>query len=94
MKSERINNAVTPKYCESMFPAKFERIIDFFHVYDEEMELYGGEISFSYDACSRDEFDVDLDPLTGIEHLADRHKVVFEGIVQTRYFGSAPSFLL
>lgn len=37
---------VIPKYCESMFPSKYGRIIDFIHVYDEEMELYGSEIEW------------------------------------------------
>lgn len=37
---------VTPKYCEDMFPAKYGRVIDFFHVYKEEMELFGNEIEW------------------------------------------------
>ncbi len=29
-----------------MFPAEYGRVIDFIHVYDEEMELYGSEIDW------------------------------------------------
>ena len=37
---------VIPKYCEGMFPANYGRVIDFMHVYDEEMEEYGGQIEW------------------------------------------------
>ncbi len=37
---------VIPKYCESMFPARFGRVIDFMHVYEEELELYGESIEW------------------------------------------------
>ena len=41
-----VPHSVIPKYCESMFPAEYGRVIDFIHVYDEEMGLYGSEIDW------------------------------------------------
>ena len=35
---------VSPKYCESRFPEEFGKVIDFMHVYEEDMELYGNSI--------------------------------------------------
>ncbi|MBP5452603.1 MAG: hypothetical protein J6Y16_10245 [Treponema sp.] len=39
-----VPHSVIPKYCEEMFPKEFGRVIDFIHVYDEEMEKFGKEI--------------------------------------------------
>ncbi|MCR5698908.1 MAG: hypothetical protein K6G52_04605 [Treponemataceae bacterium] len=33
-----------PRYCESMFPDEYGKIIDFMHVYDEDIEKYGNDI--------------------------------------------------
>ena len=33
-----------PKYCESMFPKEYGRVIDFMHVYEEDLEKYKGDI--------------------------------------------------
>ena len=41
-----VPHARIPKYCESMFPAKYGRVIDFTHVYDEELEEYGDAIEW------------------------------------------------
>ena len=41
-----VPHSVIPKYCESMFPAKYGRVIDFMHVYEEELELYGDQIEW------------------------------------------------
>ena len=35
---------VTPRYCEEMFPKEYGRVIDFMHVYDEDLEQYGDQI--------------------------------------------------
>ena len=35
-----------PKYCEEMFPAKYGRVIDFMHVYDEDLETIGDSIEW------------------------------------------------
>lgn len=35
---------VIPKYCEGMFPAKYGRVVDFIHVYDEEIQEFGNQI--------------------------------------------------
>ena len=35
-----------PRYCESMFPSEYGKVIDFIHVYDEEMEKFGKEITW------------------------------------------------
>ena len=37
---------VIPKYCEGMFPAKYGRVIDFIHVYEEDLEEFGGAIEW------------------------------------------------
>ena len=37
---------VTPKYCEGMFPSKYGHVIDFFHVYDDDMKAFGDEIEW------------------------------------------------
>ena len=37
---------VIPKYCEGMFPEKYGRVIDFMHVYDEDMVKYGDDIEW------------------------------------------------
>ena len=39
-----VPHSVIPKYCEGMFPKEYGHVIDFMHVYDEEMEKYGDEI--------------------------------------------------
>ena len=36
-----VQHSETPKYCESMFPAKYGRVIDFTHVYKDEDEWFG-----------------------------------------------------
>ena len=36
-----VPHSETPKYCESMFPAKYGRVIDFTHVYEDEDEWFG-----------------------------------------------------
>lgn len=41
-----VPHSVIPKYCEGMFPAKYGRVIDFMHVYDEEIEQYGSQIEW------------------------------------------------
>ncbi len=41
-----VPHSMVPKYCESMFPADYGRVIDYYHVYDEDMELYGDEIEW------------------------------------------------
>ena len=35
-----------PKYCESMFPSQYGHVIDFIHVFDEELEKYGKAITW------------------------------------------------
>ena len=35
-----------PRYCENMFPKCYGRVIDFIHVYDEEMEAFGSSIEW------------------------------------------------
>ena len=37
---------VIPKYCEGMFPEKYGKVIDFMHVYDEEMVKYKDDIEW------------------------------------------------
>ena len=37
---------VTPRYCESMFPEKYGRVIDFMHVYQEELDTFGDAIEW------------------------------------------------
>lgn len=37
---------ITPKYCEGMFPKKYGNVIDFMHVYDEEIVKYGSDIEW------------------------------------------------
>ena len=41
-----VPHSITPKYCEKMFPAKYGKVIDFMHVYDEEIEQYGHHIEW------------------------------------------------
>lgn len=41
-----VPHSVIPKYCESMFPTKYGRVIDYMHVYEEEMEQFGDEIEW------------------------------------------------
>ena len=35
-----------PKYCEGMFPSSYGRVIDFMHVYDEDMKVLGDAIEW------------------------------------------------
>ncbi|MBQ4512995.1 MAG: hypothetical protein II969_08375 [Anaerolineaceae bacterium] len=35
---------VIPKYCEGMFPTEYGRVVDFMHVYEEEIEEFGDQI--------------------------------------------------
>ena len=37
---------VIPRYCEGMFPSNYGRVIDFMHVYDEDMEEIGDAIEW------------------------------------------------
>ena len=37
---------VVPRYCESMFPDRYGNIIDFIHVYEEELECFGDLIKW------------------------------------------------
>ena len=37
---------IIPKYCENMFPAEYGHVIDFMHVYDEDIERYGDKIQW------------------------------------------------
>ena len=37
---------VTPRYCESMFSEKYGRVIDFIHVYQEELDTFGDAIEW------------------------------------------------
>ena len=39
-----VPHAVTPKYCESMFPEQYGKVIDFMHVYQEDLEKYKNDI--------------------------------------------------
>ncbi len=41
-----VPHAMIPKYCEGMFPKRFGRVIDFMHVYEEELEAYGDKIEW------------------------------------------------
>ena len=34
-----VPHRMTPSYCESLFPAKYGRIIDFTHIFEEEKKL-------------------------------------------------------
>ena len=35
---------IIPKYCEGMFPPEYGRVVDYMHVYDEEMQKFGDQI--------------------------------------------------
>ncbi len=35
---------IIPKYCEGMFPAEYGKVVDFMHVYEEEIEEFGDQI--------------------------------------------------
>lgn len=37
---------VVPRYCESMFPGRYGTILDFIHVYGDDMESFGDEIEW------------------------------------------------
>lgn len=41
-----IPRAMTPKYCENLFPDRYGPVIDFMHVYEEEMAEFGAEIEW------------------------------------------------
>ncbi|MBR2835821.1 MAG: hypothetical protein IKE43_08990 [Coriobacteriales bacterium] len=41
-----VPHSVIPKYCESMFPNIYGNVIDFMHVYDDEIKLYGDQIEW------------------------------------------------
>ena len=41
-----VPHSVIPKYCESMFPPAYGPVIDFMHVYEEEIELFGDQIEW------------------------------------------------
>ena len=41
-----VPHAVTPKYCESMFPTQYGKVIDFMHVYKEDLEKYKNDITW------------------------------------------------
>ena len=35
---------IIPKYCEGIFPAEYGKVVDFMHVYEEEMQEFGDQI--------------------------------------------------
>lgn len=37
---------VIPRYCEGMFPVRYGKVIDFTHVYEEEMQEFGADIEW------------------------------------------------
>ena len=37
---------IIPKYCEGMFPLKYGHVIDFAHVYDDEIAAFGEDIEW------------------------------------------------
>ena len=37
---------VIPVYCEGMFPKSYGAILDFMHVYDEDMAAFGDKIEW------------------------------------------------
>ncbi|MBQ9043161.1 MAG: hypothetical protein IJ111_10170, partial [Eggerthellaceae bacterium] len=37
---------VVPRYCESMFLGRYGAILDFIHVYGDDMESFGDEIEW------------------------------------------------
>ena len=37
---------IIPKYCEDMFPSKYGHVIDFAHVYDDEIAAFGEDIEW------------------------------------------------
>ena len=37
-------NNIIPKYCEGMFPSEYGRVVDFMHVYEEEIKKFGDQI--------------------------------------------------
>ena len=39
-----VPHGIIPKYCEELFPKEYGRVIDFMHVYDEEIKKYGKDI--------------------------------------------------
>ena len=39
-----VPHAVIPKYCENMFPKEYGRVIDFMHVYKEDLVQYKDDI--------------------------------------------------
>ena len=39
-----VPNFIYPRYCEDMFPKEYGKIIDFMHIYDEDIELYSKDI--------------------------------------------------
>ena len=41
-----VPHSVISPYCESLFPEKYGRVIDFMHVYEEDLELWGDDIEW------------------------------------------------
>ena len=41
-----VPHRVFPAYCEDMFPDRYGTILDFMHVYDEDMESFGDKIEW------------------------------------------------
>lgn len=41
-----VPHSVATRYCEDLFPEKYGDIIDFIHVYGEEMEKFGDAIEW------------------------------------------------
>ena len=41
-----VPHMVFPAYCESMFPDKYGKILDFMHIYQEDMDKYGSDIEW------------------------------------------------
>ena len=44
---------VIPAYCESMFPKRLGTILDFMHVYDEDMANFGDKIEWLPEPAAR-----------------------------------------
>lgn len=41
-----VPHSCATRYCESMFPSEYGKVIDFIHVFDEDMEQFGKEITW------------------------------------------------
>lgn len=41
-----VPHSCATRYCESMFPSEYGKVIDFIHVFDEDMEQFGKDITW------------------------------------------------